>query len=101
MCGQSLCISGVQASLSAVPGLELRLVDTQPENIRASIAAWGPDVLILEAELLKSVLPLALLPDFPELKLIGIEIETNQLLVISGSSAYKPTPEQLLQVINA
>lgn len=101
LCGNSLLISGLQASLQAVPELELQWVDAQPEHIRERIAAWQPQVLILEAELLKSAFSLSLLQDFPWLKLIGLEIEDNRLLVFSGSSALEPTPEDLLQVINA
>lgn len=101
LCGNSLLISGLQASLQAVPGLELHVVDAQPGHIREGITAWQPDVLILEAGLLKSAFSLSLLEDFPRLKLIGLEIEDNRLLVFSGSSALEPTPEDLLQVINS
>lgn len=35
------------------------------------------------------------------LKLIGIEIEDNRLLVFSGSTSHEPTTTDLLRVINA
>jgi hypothetical protein len=101
LCGKSLLISGLRASLMAVPELELKWVDAQPEHIRECITAWQPEVMILEAGLLKSAFSLVLLQDFPRLKLIGLEIEDNRLLVFSGSSFVEPTPEELLQVINA
>jgi hypothetical protein len=101
LCGKSLYMSGLQASLKAVPDLELQSVDAQPEQILELITAWQPQVLILEAGLLKSAFSLALLENYPHLKLIGLEIEDNRMLVFSGSSSYQPTPEQLLQVINA
>ncbi len=99
LCGRSLFISGLQASLAAVPDLDLQQVDTQPDHIRERIITWRPDVLILETEMLKSAFSLSLLPDFPQLKVIGLDIENNRLQVFSGSTAYEPTPEQLLQVI--
>ena len=101
MCGKSLLISGLQASLQTAPGIELQLVDARPEHIRERIAAWQPEVMILEAGLLRSAFSISLLQDFPWLKLIGIEIEDNRLLVFSGTSSLEPTPEDLLQVINA
>jgi hypothetical protein len=101
LCGNSLLISGLQASLRAVPGLELQTVDAQPEHILERITAWLPEVLISEAGLLKSFFSLSLLEDFPGLKLIGLEIEDNRLMVFSGSAALAPTPEDLLQAINA
>ncbi len=99
LCGKSLFISGLQASLGTVPELDLQQVDTQPDLIRDRIFTWKPDVLILETELLKSSFSLLLLPDFPDLKVIGLDIEANRLQVFSGSAAYEPTPEQLLQMI--
>lgn len=101
LCGNSLLISGLQASLQTTAELELQHTAYLPETIRERITAWQPDVLILEASLLKSAFSLSLLEDFPGLKLIGIEIEDNHLLVFSGSSTHQPTPEDLLQVINA
>lgn len=97
--GKSLFIAGLQASLETVPGLDLQQVDSRPEQIRELIKAWRPDVLILEIAQLKSAYSLSLLPDFPELKVIGLDIEDNRLQVFSGSISYEPTPEQLLQVI--
>ena len=99
LCGKSIFISGLQASLRAEPELDLEWVDAQPEHIRERITAWRPEVLILEAGLLKSAFSLVLLQDFPRLKLIGLEIEDNRLLVFSGSASHEPTPEELLQVI--
>jgi hypothetical protein len=99
LCGKSLFISGLQASLSAAPGVDLHLVDTQPEHIREQLLAWKPDVLLLETDLLKSAFSLSLLPDYPQLIVIGLDIEDNRLQVFSGSTAYEPTPEQLLRVI--
>jgi hypothetical protein len=99
LCGKSLLISGLHASLVAMPGLELQIVDTWPENIRERIREWQPEVLILESGLFQSALALALLHDFPRLKLIGLDIEDNYLLVFSGQVSREPTPEKLLQVI--
>lgn len=99
LCGKSLFITGLQASLSGVPGLELQSVDTQPEHIREVITTWQPEVMLLEAEALKNAFSLSLLQDFPRLKLIGVEIEENRMLVFSGASSHDPTPEELLQVI--
>lgn len=99
LCGSSLLISGLHASLSGVPDLDLQVVDSQPEHIRERIAAWNPEVLILESDLLKKTYPISLLQDFPAIKLISLDIEDNRLLVFSGSAAYGPTPKQLLDII--
>ncbi len=96
ICGSSLLISGVQANLGTLPELDLEVVDAQPEHIREKISIWKPEVVILETGLLQCAFPLQ---DFPELKIIGLDIEDNRLLVLTGSASYEPTPEDLLRVI--
>lgn len=100
LCGKSLFISGLQATLASMPELELQIVESSPESIREQVITRAPDVLILETELLKSALSLSLLNEFSELKLIGLDLEDNRLLVFSRSTAYEPTTEQLLQMID-
>ncbi len=101
LCGKSLLISGLQASLVAVRGFDLQIVDAIPENIRERIEQWQPDVMILESRMFQSTFALTLLHDFPQLKLIGLDIESNRLLVFSGQASQGPTPQQLLQLIEA
>ena len=97
--GKSLLILGLQASLAASPGLDLQNVDTQAEMIRERINAWQPHVLILEFQLFRSGLALSLLHDFPQMKLIGLDIEDNSFIVFSGLALEEPTEQKLLQVL--
>jgi hypothetical protein len=99
LCGHSLFISSVQACLEAEPGLVLQQVDPQPERIRGQILAWKPDVLILETGLLQSAFSISLMHDFPQMKLIGLDIEDNRLVVFTGQATCEPTSRDLLQVI--
>jgi hypothetical protein len=99
LCGKSLLISGLQTSLQSTPGLDLQWVDDQPEHIREQVKTWKPEVLIFETGQLKNALSLFLLQDFPQLKLIAVDIQDNRLLVFSGTSSQEPTPEELLRII--
>lgn len=99
LCGHSLFISSVRACLESEPGLVLQQVDPQPGHIRECILAWRPEVLILETGLLQSAFSLSLLHDYPQMKLIGLDIEDNRLLVFTGQAAREPTSRELLQVI--
>lgn len=99
LCGRSLLISGVQASLEAVPDIDLQLVDAQRDLIREKIISWQPDVVILEAGEMKNASTFLLLQEFPQLKFVSLDIEDNRLLVFSGTDSGEPTPEDLLQVI--
>ncbi len=99
LCGHSLFISSIQACLQDEPELTLQQVDPQPDDIRDRILAWQPEVLILETGLLLSAFSLQLLHGFPRLKIIGLDIEDNQLMVFSGSATFEPTARKLVQVI--
>jgi hypothetical protein len=99
LCGKSLFISGMHATLEEAPGLEMRLVDPNPDAIRECIREWQPDILILENDLLKTQPIWSLLIDFPWIKLIGLDIENNRLMVYSSQAADHPTTFDLLEVI--
>ncbi len=99
LCGHSLFFSSVQACMESEPGLVMQLVDPQPDHIRECVLAWQPDVLILETGQLQSAFSVSLLHDFPHMKLIGLGIEDNRLLVFTGHAACEPTSKELLQVI--
>jgi len=89
----------LQTSLEATPGLDLKWVDDQPAHIRKWVKAWKPEVIIFGTEQLKNALSLFLLQDFPQLKLIAVDIQDNRLLVLSGTSTREPTLEELLRII--
>jgi hypothetical protein len=96
LCGKSLLICGMQATLESSPDLDLQLVEPQPDLIRERIIEWEPEILILENDLLSSHFPLSLLIDYPKIKLIGLDIEDNRLLVVTGQAAYGLTSGELL-----
>lgn len=99
LCGKSLFFSGLQATLNATSGVDFKIVDPHPEHIREAMNDWKPDVLILESTLLQTDFSLSLMKDFPQLKLIGVDLEENHLLVFSSWFSSKPTTRDLLQVI--
>lgn len=99
LCGKSLLFSGLQATLETTPGVAFHIVDPDPECVRKAIIQWQPEVLILESELLQSDFSLALMKDFPLVKLIGVNLEDNHLLVFTSQFSGKPTTNDLLQVI--
>lgn len=101
LCGNSLFVSGLQASLEAAPGLELQQIEPQADRIRERVKAWKPEVLILETGLLKDKVSLSILEDYPQVRLISLDLDDNRLLVLSGSASEQPTTEKLLQVIAA
>lgn len=100
LCGNSLLVSGLQASLKVDPGLEIQQIEPQ-EDLIQNIEVWKPDVLIIETVLLKEKVSLSILNDFPQVRIISIDLDVNRLLVLSGSTSEYPSIEDLLQVIAA
>ena len=101
LCGNSIFVSGLQASLEVQPGLEILQVEPQVDIIHEQVKLWNPDVLILETMLLKEKISLSILNDFPQLRIISVDLDKNKLLVLSGSSSEKPSTEDLLHMIAA
>jgi len=99
LCGNSLLISGLHASLKLAPRVDSRQVEPLPDLIRERIESWRPQVVILETRQLSEGISLGLLLDFPSLKLIGLDIKDSRLLALSGSIAEIPTTEVLLKMI--
>ncbi len=101
LCGSSLFITGLQASLDAVAGLDLRRVQAQPDLLQKRLCEEAPDVLILELGTLPGDFSLTLLKEFPHLTLLGLDPESDRLLVLSGQSRRALTADDLLQVIES
>jgi hypothetical protein len=81
--GNSLFITGLQSSLETEAGLEVRRVKARTGLLRKQLRAAPPDTLILELGSLPGDFCLDLLKEFPRLKLIGLDTESNRLLDIS------------------
>lgn len=99
LCGNSLFVSGLHASLEVAPDLQLHQIEPQADCIQEWVQAWKPEVLILETGSLKDTFSLALLEENPQMRLISLDLEDNRLLVLSGSASDQPTTEELLQMI--
>jgi hypothetical protein len=101
LCGNSIFVSGLLASLGINPGLEVLQVEPKENIIRERVKTWNPNVLIFETALLKHEVSLTILNDFPQVRIISLDLDENRLLVLSGLASEKPSTEDLLQVIAA
>ncbi|MBE0687498.1 MAG: hypothetical protein IH585_16025 [Anaerolineaceae bacterium] len=101
LCGNSLFVSGLQASLGIDTGLEIQQIEPQEACIHERVKLWKPDVLIVEKALLREKVSLSILNDFPQVRIISVDIDENRLLVLTGLASEKPSTEELLQMIAA
>ncbi len=99
--GDTLILAGVQASLSASPGLDVIVLDPAKGSAADMLRGLHPDAVIFDLESLAE-LPLALLQQpglvQPPL-LIGVNPSRNEMLVLSGRPAQARSAADLVHVI--
>ncbi len=99
LCGHSLFISGLQACLEAIPGVQLQRVEAETAPLQERLIGWKPDVLILGLEDLQHNLSLVATNGSPQLITVGLDNESDRLLVLTGQVARAMTINELLHVI--
>ena len=100
LCGRSLLLSGVAASLAERPGLKVARAATWTEaNRRLAPPAGVPDTLIFDLTdaNVSHILPLVL--KNPGLLLIGLDPERNQAVLVSGQQARSLTLDQIREIV--
>ena len=63
------------------------------------LRALHPDVIVFDLASKQSDSAVALWKAQPEVLLIGVDLATDQMLVLSGESSHVLTPDDLVQVI--
>ena len=99
--GSSLFIAGLNASLSTIPGLKIRRFEAHETNYVERVRTEKPDVIIVELVNASYNLTLSLLQKFPGVTLIGLDLESDQLLVLSVQEQRALAAADLVKVIQA
>ena len=97
--GSSLFIECLQASLEPVTELELERVEARLDLLRKRLDEDQPSVLILELGAAPGDFCLALLKEFPHLTLIGVDLESDNLMVLSMQKEAPLAVADLVRVI--
>ena len=98
--GQSLLLSLVAASLEQSPGLRVAQARTWADARRV-LAEHIPDVLIFDLTDAGESHLLPLLFKNPRLLLVGLDVETNQAVLLSGKEAQSLTLNQIKEIIES
>ncbi|MBZ5723287.1 MAG: hypothetical protein LAO03_23370 [Acidobacteriia bacterium] len=100
LCTNSVVVSSIGASLEGRAGLEVVRIDPRsPDAVRRLEDLW-PDVAIVDLTTAQSE-PISLLRKYPGLLLIGVDLNSNELVVLSGERARPLTMDNLVRVIEA
>jgi len=97
--GSSLFITGLETSLKVVPDLEIQRVEVRNQDSFDRLRNEAPDVIIIELGITAGDQTINLLKAFPGVALIGLDPESNRLLVLSMQQESAMTTADLVQVI--
>ena len=106
--GNSLLMAGVEVSLRDQPGLDVVRIDATLPNVAQSLSALQPDVVIFDLTSPPSNLqlptsnlhfPSSILQEHPGISLIGLDLNSNKVLVLSGQEHTVLAANDLAQVI--
>ncbi len=99
--GNSLVVSSIGASLQGRAGLQVLSVDATLPDATERLDALKPDVVVFDLAAAQPEFAIALWKARPRLLLIGVDLTTSQVLVLSGQPARLLTMDDLLQVIES
>ncbi len=101
LCGESVLMEGIEASLRDREGVEIALLDTSQPGAVQALDRLNPNIIIfdLNPSQLSCVIPF--LTTHTDVLLIGLEINSDQALFLTGEWRRLPTVADLMQVIEA
>ena len=92
-------MAGIAVSLNADQGLEVVCVDPHSPTARQSLSELSPTAIAFDMSDPPASLDVALLCERPGLLLIGVNPNSNELLVLSGQQERAVAVTDLLKVI--
>jgi len=99
LCGESLLIEGIEASLQDREGVEVVLLDTsRPDAIRF-LDKLSPDIIVFDLTASQLSVVFTFLRTHTDVVLIGLDIDRDLALFLSGEWRRLPTVADLMQVI--
>jgi hypothetical protein len=99
VCGSSLYMAGLAASLKAKPEVVLLRIPASAADPLHDLDAFAPTLVAFDLGEIPGDLVLSLLRDRPELTLIGVDLSSDRMLVLSGREEQPTTAAELLQTI--
>lgn len=99
LCGSSLFLAGVEASLRDQGELDVERLESTPAQAQIQLSERRPDVVIFDLAAFDAESMLALLTAQPGLRLIGLDLNSNTLVVFSSQQRLAQTTSDLTQLI--
>jgi hypothetical protein len=101
LCGESLLIEGIEASLQDREGVEIvRLNTSRPTAVQVP-DKLSPDIIVFDLTPSQLSYVFTFLRTHTNVVLIGLDIDRDQALFLSGEWRKLPTVADLMQVVEA
>ncbi len=98
--GNSVFLAGIKAQLEQVPALELIMLETGQMAVVEWIRACRPQAVFFDMAMGYPDFAVPLLHELPGLQLIGVDPNSNELLVLSSQQERAVVVDDLLKVIH-
>lgn len=99
LCGESLLIEGLKASLQDSEGIEIVLLDTSRPSAVQVLDKLSPDIIVFDLTPSQLSWVFTFLRSHSDVLLIGLDIDCDLALFLEGKWRMLPTVEDLMQVI--
>ena len=99
VCGSSLHMASLAASLQAHPDVAVMRIPASREALAQGLDQLAPALVAFDLSDMPGDFAISLLRDRPDLILIGVDPSSDRLLVLSGRQEQPTTAAELLQAI--
>lgn len=101
LCGESVLIEGIEASLKGREGVEIVMLDTSRPSAVQVLDKLSPDIIVFDLTPSQLNCIFTYLRTHTDVGLIGLDIHCDQALFLSAEWRMLPTIADLMQVIEA
>lgn len=101
LCGESLLIAALEASLRGHKGVEIVLLDTPQPGAAQALEKLSPDIIIFDLTPSQLSGVFTFLRTHKDVVLIGLDMHSELALFLSGEWRLLPTLKDLMQMIEA
>jgi hypothetical protein len=99
VCGNHLAMSTIFATLREKPGFCVQQVGGHLSDVIQSMEVDPPDVLLFDLAVAQPDFVIPLMRKHPTVMLVGVDLISNKMLVLSGEHSRLLTAEDLMHVI--
>jgi hypothetical protein len=92
-------MDGVEASLSAMPEVGVMRIHTAVQDVRECLISLCPDLVIFDWETSQAQLIVSVLRDQPGVTILGLDVTSRKVVVVSSHQFTPLTANDLAQVI--